>query len=156
MPNIDITSLGDPAPVQLTDRSAETPMPACSTHPVELRLIVRGQLPKGIEAHHLFEYIQAHLGNRQAELHEDIFDELEGLTLECEVVPNAHDASVAEAVQYLSKGWGDNDQASQFKGHVDTLISRVRFGTLCSHCSGTGYAEEEDEQCSICMGTGRA
>lgn len=66
-----------------TDRSAETPLPACATHPVELRLIVRGQLPEGIEAHHLFEYIQAYLGNREHELHEDIFDELEGLTLEC-------------------------------------------------------------------------
>jgi hypothetical protein len=121
----------------ITDRSTEPALAPCATHPVELRLIVRGQLPEGCEAHHLFEYIQAHLANREADLHEDIFDELEGLTLECEVVPNADDAQVTEAVRYLSKGWGHSYQATQFKGHVDTLISRVRFGAACI---GTGRA----------------
>jgi hypothetical protein len=114
----------------IPDRSAETPLPACATHAVELRLIVRGQLPEGIEAHHLFEYIQAHLANREADLHEDIYDELESLALECVECSGPDNPKVLEAVEYLSKGWGDGAEATRFKGHVDTLISAVQGAPL--------------------------
>lgn len=63
------------------DRSQEPLPEPCATHFVSLPLDVRVRVSEGITEAHVFEYIKAHLENREADLHEDIWDELEGLTM---------------------------------------------------------------------------
>lgn len=62
----------------IPDRANEPQAEPCATHEVRVQLLVTATVCEGTEAWHVLEYISAHLGNREPDLHEDIFDELEG------------------------------------------------------------------------------
>ena len=66
------------------DRSAEQPAEPCARHKVAAIIIVRAELCEGTTAAHLIEYVTAQLANREPDLHEDIWDELEGVTMDVE------------------------------------------------------------------------
>jgi len=63
------------------DRSIEPQAEPCATHEAVVMLIVRASVQEGTTEAHVIEYISAHLENRDPDLHEDIFDELEGLAM---------------------------------------------------------------------------
>lgn len=65
----------------IPDRAHEPQAEPCATHEVRIHLLVTATVCEGTEARHVLEYIRAHLGNREPDLHEDIFDELEGATM---------------------------------------------------------------------------
>ncbi|MBU1040166.1 MAG: hypothetical protein KKF77_03580 [Proteobacteria bacterium] len=66
----------------IPDRSAEQPAEPCARHEVAAVFIVRANVCEGTTAAHLIEYVSAHLANREPDLHEDVFDELEGATMD--------------------------------------------------------------------------
>lgn len=66
----------------IPDRSAEQPAEPCARHEVSAVFIVRAKVCEGTTAAHLIEYVSAHLGNREPDMHEDIFDELESVTMD--------------------------------------------------------------------------
>lgn len=71
----------------MLDRSTEPQAEPCPMHTVACVIDVSVRVQEGTTAQHLIEYLTAHLENREPDLHEDIFDELEGLAMQVSAWP---------------------------------------------------------------------
>lgn len=88
-----MTTITKPSVTPPADRRDEAKPEPCAVHEIAAVFVVRAQVCEGTAPAHLIEYVRALLENREHELHEDIFDELESLPM----TVTAHPATPAMA-----------------------------------------------------------
>ena len=80
----------------MTDRSTEPQAEPCPMHTIACTFDVSVRVQEGTTPQHLIEYLTAHLENRDPDLHEDIFDELEGLAMQVTGYPVGNGSEAME------------------------------------------------------------
>jgi hypothetical protein len=84
-------------PFRYESPAPELPAESCATHEVGCMVYVSAQVAEGVTAAHLEQYLLGHLGTQEADLHEDIWAELEGCAMSAWAYPVAGSKMVAAA-----------------------------------------------------------